>query len=194
MATGTLKTKYTTLTEGTTPSTPASGDHTVYIKSDGLMYKVNSSGTESTINSPVYVSANASSNANSYADDATLQINTEVVDTHNAFNTSTYTFTAPRAGYYEVSGNFMLKWASGVAAGQSRGFRIKKNGTSQLNATHDITSSPAGDRYKILSASIVLSLAASDTVTFGYQTGSGGSDAQDACSNRRWDITIKELL
>jgi len=94
----------------------------------------------------------------------TVSQNTETVvqypnknfDTASAFNTSTYLFTAPVAGYYQF--NVSISWTGLVAANESYMY-IQKNSTGTTNILYDVA--PAA--YYLLSGSVLLQASVGDT-------------------------------
>ena len=99
----TLETNLIQPSTGTTLTVGASGD-TISM----------ASGTTNRLLTPVvrvYGSADQTGLAhNAYN---TIAFNTEQLDTANAFNTSTYKFTAPEAGYYFINLQFSVMTTSG---------------------------------------------------------------------------------
>lgn len=91
----------------------------------------------------------------------TIQANTESYDTGSDYNTGTYTFTAPVAGYYYLHVN--VRWESGaITASKYVLARLYKNGTTSL--AQDTTLQPTNNFIINNQISTVVHLDASDTV------------------------------
>ncbi len=95
------------------------------------------------------------------ASNATIPVNSAIVNIGNHFNNSTYTFTAP------VSGNYFLSYFvryNGYQASIYLHPRFYKNG-SALFETHQIASTGGSPSYTSLTWSGVVLLAANDAIT-----------------------------
>ena len=84
-----------------------------------------------------------------------VQFTNKNFDTASAFNTSTYAFTAPVAGYYQF--NVSIGWTSPIAANESYVY-ISKNGGGILALLFDVT--PAA--YYVMSGSATLQASVGD--------------------------------
>ena len=90
-----------------------------------------------------------------------VNFNTENFDTNNNWNTSTYEYTAPVSGYYDIS--CCLLYGSGIQANKRYHACIYKNGA--LNSEKIVHSSTLTD-YLTTSVEDVVYLATNDTVSF----------------------------
>ena len=84
-----------------------------------------------------------------------VQFTNKNFDTASAFNTSTYKFTAPVAGYYQF--NISVGWSSSLSAGESYAY-ISKNNGGIAALLFDVT--PAA--YYLMSGSATLQANAND--------------------------------
>ena len=89
MADGTLKVGTITTSTGSGSITIPSG---VTLSGGGLA------------NTPAFIAYNSANQSISNTTYTVYQYNTEVLDTDNGFNTSTYTYTVPSAGKYVIGG------------------------------------------------------------------------------------------
>jgi len=97
-----------------------------------------------------------------------IEWNAESYDVGGDFNTGTYTFTAPRTGYYAVSATIL----QGVGAVADRVvLSIIKNTTTMANKL-DYSDNAGNDSYNI---DDVVSCAANDTITIKVLQDSGGA-------------------
>jgi hypothetical protein len=82
--------------------------------------------------------------------------NNKIIDTANAYSTTTGQFTCPKAGYYEVSFNYL---ARNVSAGHRT--NVRKNGTKQgVDSSNSLASLvwsvyPSGNEINIAASTIV---------------------------------------
>jgi hypothetical protein len=99
-----------------------------------------------------------------------VQFDTKTFDTATAYNTSTYRFTAPIAGYYQISASVDLNTTS---AGLFYIWSIYKNGT-EYNRMFDLrVLSTAGVTESHSSGSSLIYLALNDYIEiYGYINGS----------------------
>ena len=61
-------------------------------------------------NTPAFIAYNSADQSISNTTYTVYQYNTKVLDTDNAFNTSTYTYTVPSAGKYVIGGGAKIKF------------------------------------------------------------------------------------
>jgi len=147
MADGTLKV-------GTITNSAGSGNITI------------GSGVTLQNNVPAF-QAYLSSNQSGLSDAATVlaQLNTTALDTDNAFDTSTYTFTCPVAGKYFVYGKF-----SGLPVSTAResSMWVYKNGSEILSSVGSFIGSPMiindGSTWSHAQTSGIVTLAVNDTL------------------------------
>ena len=107
-----------------------------------------------------------------------IALNTKLYDTNNNFNTSTYRFTAPVAGKYNLS--YHLTWyADNTAYTSDLGMGFFKNGSSYVLGEYQISNVLNGiSDFTVASATVLMDLAANDYVEikinpFGSSYGSG---------------------
>jgi hypothetical protein len=106
-------------------------------------------------------------NSANYITTSPVPFGTAVYNTGNAWNTSTYTFTAPVAGRYM----FFMQWYQRVATANAGGsMRLILNG-SQISYC-DWTSSSATS-YLALPYMSILNLSAGDSIYYNYGANSG---------------------
>jgi hypothetical protein len=76
---------------------------------------------------------NANQTIVSSATPSQLELNDEDIDTHSAFDTSTFTFTAPVGGYYHVDGG--TRWANDADwnDGDLAQATVRVNGTNKFH-------------------------------------------------------------
>ena len=94
-----------------------------------------------------------------------ITFNSEELDSHDEYDTSTYTFTAKQAGIYVVSGQ--IKIVSAISVNTNFGIGIYKNNV--LIAEHSYTSvvvSAVSVSSPIRHVNTVISLSANDTIQF----------------------------
>jgi hypothetical protein len=112
---------------------------------------------------------------------AVIPINNKQFDTGNNFNTSTYTFTAPIAGKYLFS--FSVRY-NGYPANVYLHPGLQKNGgtVAQSQGINSIAST-VGDAYMSVTNTIILDLAANDTVRLfdGSEGGTTGTYEAGQC-------------
>ena len=82
--------------------------------------------------------------------------NNKIIDTANAYSTSTGQFTCPKAGYYEVSFNYLGR---GLYAGHRT--NVRKNG---VNQGVDSSNANASLVWSVFSAGLEINLSASTIV------------------------------
>lgn len=115
-----------------TPSTPASGYVTIYPKSDGNVYKLNSSGVESLIGSGTAtvacVSDPAQTPTGTVSGTMSVAKFTIANDTHSAYSASTGLYTIPIAGYYSCT--CLIEHAATYAQGNRNSLELRKNGST----------------------------------------------------------------
>jgi len=117
--------------------------------------------------------------------------NNEVIDTANAYDHTTGQFTCPKAGYYEVSFNY-------VARSVSSGHRtnVRKNGVKQSIDSSNVNASlvwsvfPSGSEINI-AASTIVDCVANDLLDVHLTTIGAGDIYGD--SNGHNNMTIKFL-
>lgn len=130
--------------------------------------------------------------AGSYANGATLQFATEDFDALSEWNTSTYTFTAAKAGYYVISAAIFCASLS-YNSGNSVQIALKKNGTIFAYGHRAFAPSTAS-WYLTSSVSTNVQLAAGDTIVAVISHDRGGGNVSlytDASGNF---ISIDRLL
>jgi len=114
-------------------------------------------GTGTTVLGPAFSAyATNGSQTVSQNTETVVQFSNENFDTASAFNTSTYLFTAPVAGYYQF--NVTIGWTSLISAGESYVY-IQKNSTGTTNILFDISPSA----YYVLSGSTIVQANLNDT-------------------------------
>ena len=126
-------------------------------------------------NSKVIVIAKTAS-AQSFADATatTVAYGTVEKDTHGAWNTSTYTFTAPRADDYFVTPHALFASAAWTA-GNYINMNIAKNGTTPFRyiGWHFVYGNATN--FRPINGSTVVPLNAGDTIVIRVEQSSGGS-------------------
>lgn len=104
--------------------------------------------------------------------DTIINFDTEVVDTHNAFITGT--FTAPITGYYRINASVTFATTTAWAAGEQSNLFIYKNNVKYLgiDLRDGIT---ATTHYHTLEGQAVVPLAIGDTINLQVFQLSGGA-------------------
>ena len=152
----TLETNLIQPSSGTTLTVGASGD-TISM----------ASGTTNRLLTPVvrvYGSADQTGLAhNAYH---TMAFNTEQLDTANAFNTSTYKFTVPEAGYYLMNLQFSVMTTGSTLITVLAGIYNETQGTNAVGNFRIVSNGDHGTANQPFTASIsnVPSLAANDVL------------------------------
>lgn len=127
-----------TLPEIATPSTPSLNNGKIYFKSDGALYQLNDSGTETQLGSSQVVAAQYRTNTGTISNgvEHTVVYTTLDMDTHSAYNNTTGVFTVPVTGIYQVYANTLV---SGTEANNNALLMlIRKNGVSILGFVNRI--------------------------------------------------------
>ena len=137
----------------------ASGDTT------NIIGTLNKDGS-AVANTPAFIAYNSANQSIANTTYTTYQYNTEILDTDNGFNTSTYTYTVPSAGRYNI-GAAAKKLSSGST--DRLIIRLEKNGSNIFY----------GESYSKDNASVmfntVLNLSASDALKISIYQNTGGS-------------------
>ena len=137
----------------------ASGDTT------NIIGTLNKDGS-AVANTPAFIAYNSANQSIANTTYTTYQYNTEILDTDNGFNTSTYTYTVPSAGRYNI-GAAAKKLSSGST--DRLIIRLEKNGANIFY----------GESYSKDNASVmfntVLNLSASDALKISIYQNTGGS-------------------
>ena len=117
-------------------------------------------------NTPAFIAYNSANQSIANTTYTTYQYNTEILDTDNGFNTSTYTYTVPSAGRYNI-GAAAKKLSSGST--DRLIIRLEKSGSNIFY----------GESYSKDYASVmfntVLNLSASDALKISIYQNTGGS-------------------
>ena len=114
-------------------------------------------GTGTTVLGPAFSAyATNGSQTVSQNTETVVQFSNENFDTASAFNTSTYLFTAPVAGYYQF--NVTIGFTSTISANESYAY-IQKNSAGTASMLFDVN--PSG--YYVLSGSALLQASVNDT-------------------------------
>ena len=102
---------------------------------------------------------------------------TKIVDTNNAFDTTTGLFTAPVSGSYKISAN--VTWAyQNFNVGTATGLWLRKNGTD-YHIISGLTCAFTGNQNNTMSGTLIVDLLANDTITLGPTQNSGGGKTLD---------------
>ena len=137
----------------------ASGDTT------NIIGTLNKDGS-AVANTPAFIAYNSANQSIANTTYTTYQYNTEILDTDNGFNTSTYTYTVPSSGRYNI-GAAAKKLSSGST--DRLIIRLEKNGSNIFY----------GESYSKDNASVmfntVLNLSASDALKISIYQNTGGS-------------------
>jgi len=137
----------------------ASGDTT------NIIGTLNKDGS-AVANTPAFIAYNSANQSIANTTYTTYQYNTEILDTDNGFNTSTYTYTVPSAGRYNI-GAAAKKLSSGST--DRLIIRLEKNGANIFY----------GESYSKDNASVMfntgLNLSASDALKISIYQNTGGS-------------------
>ena len=137
----------------------ASGDTT------NIIGTLNKDGS-AVANTPAFIAYNSANQSIANTTYTTYQYNTEILDTDNGFNTSTYTYTVPSAGRYNI-GAAAKKLSSGST--DRLIIRLEKNGSNIFY----------GESYSKDNASVMfntgLNLSASDALKISIYQNTGGS-------------------
>lgn len=106
--------------------------------------------------------------------DVTVQFNTKVIDTHGAFNTGTYTFTAPVGGLYKAFAR--VRFQNLTASTTYARVRILKNGSTSseayLYASNTETTVENTDTLSLVTGDTVTVTAGSNDTSFDVVTSS----------------------
>lgn len=155
----------------TDPGTWASGDSIHCRYQVPIVEFSGQSGTLSTteaMNENVFVSAYLNSAQNHDSGSATwdlVALDTELADSHNAFDTTTSLFTAPESGTYVVSGSVRF---TSISSNNLTGVRIYKNGATEVAI--NISNSGGATDPSGRTVTKTLELAKGDTLgLWGYQ-------------------------
>ena len=120
-------------------------------------------------NGPAFLATQTSGQSISTSTFTKIQINSEIFDTNNNYDSSTnYRFTATIAGYYQFNANFAF---NGNALGFVQG-QIYKNGNVIIDGSGTSNNTTIGGKG---SAAGVVYLAVSDYVEFFVWQSSGGA-------------------
>jgi microcystin-dependent protein/aspartate 1-decarboxylase len=102
-------------------------------------------------------------------------------DTHNSFNTSTGTYTAPVSGKYTINASFLWAGAS-VAPVTQYSIYIIQNGTTQIELSTNFPTGTANTFVHLTGASTINCNAGDTVVIVAYQN-SGGARAMASSGN-----------
>jgi len=127
-------------------------------------------GATETVAARVYAASNQAVSGS-----PTINLDTVSLDTHGAFNTSTYTYTVPVGGLYQVSGQ--ITYAANTTG--YRLARIVKNGSV---ITETLSAASNADKTSAVTSTLVR-CNAGDTFTLQGEQGSGGSLDTNGGSN-----------
>jgi len=115
---------------------------------------------------PAFIAYNNSTQAIANSTYTTYQYETEVLDTDNGFDTSTYTYTIPTAGKYYIAAS-----AKKATAGSTDRFLIRLN----KNGSENFYSENYSKDYNSVQFNTVLNLSANDTLNVMVYQNTGGS-------------------
>ena len=115
---------------------------------------------------PAFIAYNASTQSIPNSTYTTYQYETEVLDTDNGFDTSTYTYTIPTAGKY-----FIAACAKKATGGSTDRFLIRLN----KNGSENFYSENYSKDYNSVQFNTVLNLSANDTLNVMVYQNTGGS-------------------
>ena len=103
-----------------------------------------------------------------------IQLNAELFDTANAFDSTTnYRFTPQVAGYYQFNGQFTAYASGGGATLTAAYISIKKNGTTYYDGNY-LPASNASNNWGVVVSNILYMNGTTDYVElWGYLTGVG---------------------
>ena len=120
--------------------------------------------TEQALSTNVRCSVYLSANQTGVSSGDLVEFDTELYDTGSDFNTTTSMFTAPVAGYYQISGQIAV---SSPTSGNRYGFYIRDNSDdTELLGIQTYTN---GTSTVYASSSKVVYLAASTVIKMDYQ-------------------------
>jgi hypothetical protein len=129
--------------------------------------RIDSSGY---VTKPYQVAFHVRVNTASYITTSPIPFSNAVFNVGNAFNTSTYTFTAPVAGKYMfVLNGYML--INGVNKGST--FWLNVNGSDVAYADNSVGSGATGNTYVTTPLNAIRNLSAGDTVYWRFSGSSG---------------------
>ena len=117
-------------------------------------------------NYPAFIAYNASTQSIPNATYTNYQYETEVLDTDNGFDTSTYTYTIPTAGKY-----FIAACAKKATGGSTDRFLIRLN----KNGSENFYSENYSKDYNSVQFNTILDLSANDTLNVMVYQNTGGS-------------------
>jgi len=103
---------------------------------------------------PMFFAYLGSNQSLTQATSTVIQLNTEEIDTHGWYDTSTYRYTPQTAGYYFFTFNFFIQ---GVINANVVLARINKNGSSAEGA-RVVQMHPGADGDFVLSTSVMIGL------------------------------------
>lgn len=111
----------------------------------------------------------------------------EIIDTHNAYSTSTAIFTAPYTGYYRVGASVELQADSAWQENEIIEFRLYKNGTlERIFGRLRFQTTAAGSLYATTHGSTVIDCTANDTLEIRLFQDSGGGNSTTTEADINW--------
>ena len=128
--------------------------------------QISSSARTTNLLYPAFIAYNASTQSIPNATYTNYQYETEVLDTDNGFDTSTYTYTIPTAGKY-----FIAACAKKATGGSTDRFLIRLN----KNGSENFYSENYSKDYNSVQFNTVLNLSANDTLNVMVYQNTGGS-------------------
>ena len=149
----------------TTNIEPIANNGTVTLGSSGDQFTL-ATGATSSFLYPAFIAYNNSTQAIANSTYTTYQYETEVLDTDNGFDTSTYTYTIPTAGKYYIAAS-----AKKADAGSTDRFLIRLN----KNGSENFYSENYSKDYNSVQFNTVLNLSANDTLNVMVFQNTGGS-------------------
>ena len=181
MADGTLKVGTITTSSGSGSITIPSG---VTLSGGGIA------------NTPAAAYYRSSTQSVSDATTTTVQFDTKVIDTHDAFSTSTYKFTVPsgEAGKYFITLSVMAYGNNNDEDGIQA--RIEKNGTIIARGYHQDNAGTGISSSSTASCFVIADLAVSDYLEFKglINVGSGSPVFDGSSSNRQTNFNVFKLI
>jgi len=109
------------------------------------------------------------------ASDVLIQLDTELFDVGNDFNTGTYLFTTPVNGFYFIHGQLTIS-SGDITADKRYGIRIYKNGTGGTRLYEHFAHSSLISSLSVAVSGIV-ELVAGDTISMYARVDPGNNNA-----------------